>query len=446
LTLWYSLVLTVVLAIFALAIAWQQARIGLRRVDDELDDMTTTLVSLLRDELGENPTPEAAAIDVQQTITSGRHVAIATDDGRLLASDDLGAVLVASRLAVPPSAQHWAVTAPDNRWRVGGRRERIGNQGYLLLAATPLDTAWRERHESLEAMWVGIPVLLVLAAAGGFWLAWVGLRPLTDMALRAAQLSVDGTDDLGRSDRDDEIGRLEQAFNDLLARLRLALSTQRQFMADASHELRTPMAVVRSVTDVTLDRPHRDEAEYREALGMVGTQTRRASRMIEDMLMLARADGGGYPLRPVSLYLDEVVGECRDALRTMARERGVRLDVSSPGEVPFVGDEDLLRRMTLNLLQNAIQHTRDAGRVHATVERSAHAITIAVSDEGPGVPEADRERIFDRFVQLDPARRQAGAGLGLPIARWIAEAHGGRIEVRGAAGAGSTFVVLLPAA
>ena len=264
------------------------------------------------------------------------------------------------------------------------------------------------------------------------------------MALWATVPRAFGIDDLGRSGRDDELGQLEQAFNGLLARLRAALRAQRQFMADASHELRTPVSVMRAVSDVTLDRAHRDEGEYRDALAMVGAQTQHVGRVLEDMLMLARADAGGYPLRLVPLYLNEVLHECRDALASLAQERGVAIQVTSPTDVALVGDEDLLRRMVLNLLQNAVQHTRSGGRVDVSVLWSDTEASIVVADEGPGIPMADRARIFDRFVQLDSARRRAGAGLGLPISRWIAEAHGGRVELLTTSAAGSTFVASLP--
>src|SRR5207245_170363 len=149
--------------------------------------------------------------------------------------------------------------------------------------------------------------------------------------------------------------------NAMVARLGAALQTQRQFMADASHELRTPVSVVRTAADVTLNREHRDEAEYREALGIVGGQARQLSRLVDDMLVLARADAGGYPLRAVDLYLDELIGECRRSVDVLATARGVKIRTESLPEIPFRGDEDLLRQLVTNVLQNAVQHTPAGG-------------------------------------------------------------------------------------
>ena len=445
LTVWYSCVLVAVLVLFALTVTWQQGRIGLRRVDRELEGLTATVSGLLQEELSEVDPPMQAATEVVETLSgSGRYVAIVGHDGRAMAMSPGGPPFAVTPSTAGADGRSWAETTTDGRWRIDGRRAALGGEVYYLLAGAPLADAGRERREAQEAMWLAIPLLVLFAAGGGFWLASVALRPITDMAGRAAALPVDGSDDLGRSGRDDELGQLEQAFNGLLARLRAALRTQRQFMADASHELRTPVSVMRAASDVTLDRVHRDESEYRDALALVGAQTQHVGRVLEDMLMLARADAGGYPLRPVPLYLDEVVHECRDALASLAHERDVTIQVTSPADVALVGDEDLLRRMVLNLLQNAVQHTRAGGHVDVSVVCSGSEASIVVADEGPGVPKADRQRIFDRFVQLDSARRRAGAGLGLPISRWIAEAHGGRVELLATSAVGSTFVASLP--
>jgi signal transduction histidine kinase len=329
-------------------------------------------------------------------------------------------------------------------WRVHVRPETFGGSTVNLVIAAPLADVRREQREVREAMLVGIPIVLILAAAGGLWLATVGLRPLADMARQATDLPASGGASLGGDERSDEIGQLARAFNGLLARLRAVLQTQRTFMADASHELRTPVSVIRAAADVALSREHRAESEYRGTLAIIDSEARRLSRLVADMLVLARADAGGYPLRPVDLYLDEIVSECRRAVEVVAAERGVTIEAGRPPEVPFRGDEDLLRQLVLNVLQNAVQHTPAGGVVSIEMTRSGSGICIRVADSGPGIPAADRDRIFDRFVQLDAARRGGGAGLGLPIARWIAEAHRGTLVLEESGPQGSRFCVNLP--
>jgi signal transduction histidine kinase len=238
------------------------------------------------------------------------------------------------------------------------------------------------------------------------------------------------------------LGLFARAFNSLVARLRTSLQTQRQFMADASHELRTPVSVVRSASDVALSREHRSEEEYREALSLVADQSRRLGRLVDDMLVLARADAGGYPLRPVDLYLDEVITQCCRAVEVLATERGVAIRLAPLMEVPLTGDEDLLRQLFLNLLQNAVQHTPSGGSV--SVEIGQNPLQVRITNTGPGIPAADQTRIFGRFVRLDSARSGRGAGLGLPIARWIAEAHEGTLVLEASGPDGTTFCVTLP--
>ena len=178
-------------------------------------------------------------------------------------------------------------------------------------------------------------------------------------------------------------------------------------MADASHELRTPVSIIRSAAEVTLSRDQRSESEYRETITTARDQSLRLGRLVEDMLVLARADAGGYPIHPIDLDLDEIVDECRRAVKMLASERGVHVQSSAGPEVPIRGDADLLRRLLLNLLQNAIQHTSSGGSVIVTTEPAPDIVRVRVSDGGPGIPEADRTRIFDRFVRLDEsAHRQ----------------------------------------
>jgi two-component system OmpR family sensor kinase len=445
LTLWYTIALLVVLSLFGADVLWQQGRLGLRRVDRELDALTTTLENVVRDELTETHDPAKAAEEARTTVTSpGRAVAILDAHGHELAArwNGLEPGDPLPRADAGPLVATWQ--AKSGAWRVHMRPQSFDTTTMMLLVASPLTDVTREQREVREAMLVGIPIVLLLAGGGGLWLAAVGLRPITDMARRAAAIPLTGLDDLGETDRTDELGQLARAFNGLVARLRAALQTQRQFMADASHELRTPVSVVRTAAEVTLSRDRRDEDEYREALTIVGGEAQRLSRLVEDMLVLARADAGGHPLRPVDLYLDELVADCRRAVDVLATRRGVTIQSAGASEIPFRGDEDLLRQLVLNVLQNAVQHTPAGGAVSVEICQDPGAVRIRVRDGGPGIPPADQERIFDRFVQLDPARRGQGTGLGLPIARWIAEAHGGSLTLESSGPSGSTFSVSLP--
>jgi heavy metal sensor kinase len=445
LTLWYTLALLVVLSLFGANVLWQQRRIGIRRVDRELEALTATLVNVVQDEINEQDDLVTAATEATATVTApGRALAIYDARGRVLGARWSGLQSGDTMVHGIGDASVRTIETAGGAWRVHLRPRAFGANTLVLLVASPVADVLREQREVQEAMLVGIPIVLLLAGAGGLWLASIGLRPITDMAGRAARIAPASLEDLGHTDRTDELGQLATAFNGLVARLRSTLQTQRQFMADASHELRTPVSVVRATADIMLSRECREEPEYREALAIVGGQARRLGRLVEDMLVLARADAGGYPLRAVDLYLDEVVADCRRAANVLATERGVTIRSAGPPDIPYRGDEDLLRRLVLNVLQNAVQHTRSGGSVAVDIQQGSEAVTIRVSDEGPGIAAGDQLRIFDRFVQLDAARRGEGTGLGLPIARWIAEAHRGTLTLERSSSSGTTFCVSLP--
>jgi two-component system, OmpR family, sensor kinase len=447
LTLWYTLALLAVLCLFGANVLWQQRRIGIRRVDRELEALAATLANVMQDEINEQDDPITAAIEATATVTApGRALAIVDARGVVLGARWSGLELREPLTGGDGEPSVRTVETGGGAWRVHMRPHAFSNRTLLLIVASPVVDVLREQHEVQEAMLVGIPIVLLLAGGGGLWLASLGLRPITDMARRAARIAPTGLEDLGQTERTDELGQLATAFNGLVARLRAALQTQRQFMADASHELRTPVSIVQATSDVMLSRDHRDEAEYREAIAIVGGQARRLGRLVEDMLVLARADAGGYPLRPVDLYLDEMVADCRRAVDVLATGRGVTIRSAGPPDILFRGDEDLLRRLVLNVLQNAVQHTPSGGSVEVDIRQELQAVRIRVTDQGPGIPSDDQRRIFDRFVQLDAARRGQGAGLGLPIARWIAEAHSGTLVLEHSGPGGSTFCVSLPTA
>ena len=445
LTVWYSVALVVVLCLFGVDVAWVQGRLGVRRIDRQLTGETATLATLFKEELRETSDPAHSAEEAGETVAAlGRAVAILEQSGVPLFTVWNGLDLHDWPSAAGAGPFAWTAQTPSGAWRVHTEPQAFGHLALMLLVASPLTDVRREQHEVQEALLVAIPIALLLAGGGGLWLASVGLRPISEMARRAAQVPLNGMEDIGHENRTDELGQLARAFNALVARLRSALQTQRQFMADASHELRTPVSVVRTAADVALSREHREEADYRETLTIVGDQARRLSRLVGDMLVLARADAGGYPLRPVDLYLDEVIADCRRAVDVLAAERGVKVDSPDMPELPFRGDEDLLRQLVLNLLQNAVQHTPSGASVTITSCQDREALKIRITDAGRGIPPADQARIFDRFVQLDASRRAVGTGLGLPIARWIAEAHHGTLVLETSGPGGSTFCVSLP--
>jgi heavy metal sensor kinase len=318
---------------------------------------------------------------------------------------------------------------------------RLGGSEYFLAIAQSLDEQ-RELLEDLRhAMLVTIPLALLIAAAGGYLLARKSLAPVAAMSAKARAISATSLGDrVAVANPADELGQLAITLNALLERLEQSFDSQRRFMADASHELRTPVAILQGELDVTLSRDDRDAREYRDSLEIMRKSVQRLTRIVRDLFLLARGDAGQYPMRNERFYLDEVVAQTVQGFRTLAAERGVAIAEEHEPELVMRGDEDLVQRLVGNLVENAIKHVPSGGRVLVRSSTSDGGLRIEVHDSGSGIAAELRERIFERFFGADGG----GAGLGLPIARWIAEAHGGRVWLDSSGSSGSVFVATLP--
>lgn len=292
-----------------------------------------------------------------------------------------------------------------------------------------------------------IPATVLLAIAGGYFLAQRTLAPLSAMteaidAITSRNLHAR----IEVATSNDEIERLSVRFNQLLERLQLAFQQQQRFMADASHELRTPVSAALTAAQVTLRGSGRSSEQYREALQIVEQQMLRLRRIVEDMFLLARADTESLPVRSEHFYLDEIVAESCRTMRLLAARSGVQLHLVKPlPEAPLFGDSGLLRQAIIILLDNACKFNQPGGSVCVSLDHRDQ-YSIRVSDTGPGIPEEAREQIFERFFRLDSARSSSqGSGLGLAIAKLIAEQHGGNLMLESSAASGSTFVLTLNA-
>jgi heavy metal sensor kinase len=243
----------------------------------------------------------------------------------------------------------------------------------------------------------------------------------------------------------EELAVLVTSFNELLSRLDTSFETMRRFVADASHELRTPLSVIRGEADVALSKD-RAGGEYRESLGIVLDESRRLSRLVDDLLNLARADAGHVRLQTHDFYLNELLSECCRSVQGLAAARHLTLECLTGGDVQFTGDEQLLRRLLINLLDNAIRYTPAGGRVTASLDAGPANVTLRVADTGIGIAPADSARVFERFYRAGEARsrQDGGFGLGLAIVKWIADSHRGTVECNSQFGSGSCFAVTLP--
>jgi heavy metal sensor kinase len=443
---WYSALLLLALASFIGVLLWAHWRLLLQQFDEGLETLSATAVNVIEEEWREQSDLRLAAMDAEGVVRAPDHVIKVLDTaGRPLVNRGGFPLTDAQRATVMLPGVRTVTATDGRRWRIAVTRGQVGSDAYLIAIGAPLEEVSEQWEALLKASAIALPLVILLGAAGGWWLARHGLRPLTAMVAEARAITPRTPDArLNVPSSGDELSHFATSFNRVLDRVSEALVEQRRFMADASHELRTPVSIIRTAAEVTLSRADRDAAEYREALEAVAHQSVRLARLVDDMLVLARADAGGYPMTMSHLDLGTVAAECARDLSLQASERQIDVACEAAAGLSVRGDEMLLRRAITNLLHNAIIYTPAGGRVALAAGQNDGRAELRVSDSGPGIPAADRDRIFERFVRVDSARAGGGAGLGLAIARWIVEAHGGSLRLAESGPAGSVFVAELP--
>ena len=467
LTLWYTAVLTLVLIALSTITYFIFWRSTVQRTDVNLAELSEAFLTTLDAEVSDQSGPDSLRLAGQVAITEHRF-----RDHVFAIFDDAGNIVVSSQ-EVPPASSTVPFFSPSFQhfFDASSRADRLfgkvkgGRDGYRGFArhfsslgktyTLVILQSLHQQQEMLEEVtatfaWV-IPIAIVLASAGGYFLARKSLAPVVAMSTQAGRIGAANLHErLAVQNDRDELGHLAQSFNGLLDRLSQSFERQRRFMADASHELRTPVAILRGEAEVALSQQERSLEEYRESLGVLHQEAERLTHIVEDLFTLTRADAGQYPLQLRDFYLDELIAECVHSARTLALAKKICLNLEEASESPIHADESLLRRMILNLLDNAIKYTPEGGSVSVTCRRAGEEYALSITDTGGGVPADLQPRIFERFFRADKARSRTendggGAGLGLSISRWIAEAHHGRLELTHSNSAGSTFTAYLPA-
>ncbi len=464
LTLWYVVLLGVPLVGVAGGCYALFARTLYERTDAFIGDALTTFGRELEAErrAARGPVP-AIRSTVAEVRFRDLYVSVLDHDGHLVAAtagDPLSAsgshTDVETTAADADVARARTIHAPVGDFRALSRPVTLDGERFVIGGAYPLAETDAVLARVRHALAILVPVLIAAAATGGYFLALRGLAPLSGMTERASRIGASTLRERLPVHGGEELAGLARVVNDLLDRLEASFGQQRRFMAEASHELRTPTAILRTEADVTLAQAHRSESEYRASMAIVRDAAKRLTRIVEDLFLLARADPGAVATRRDEIYLEERVHDATRAVRMLADSHRVRVDVQAVVEAPFIGDADLLGRLLLNLLDNAIKHSPPDSTVTIALSRQGARYEIAVVDTGPGIPPAERERVFEHFVRLDDAaasqdlagdaERTAprGAGLGLPIARRIAESHGGTLELAESRPRRTEFRVSLP--
>jgi two-component system, OmpR family, sensor kinase len=488
LALWYTAVFAVLMLLFGVAFYTNVQASLLARLDTDLAARTERIASgiqsengtiTLRDVTGELPGLSSGSHTIGGTTGDVETPGEAAEPGETGEPSGTGDVSIATlvritnargqTLYVTPAFGALSVPLSSITTALGGRAwrgtvtARDGQHVRLYSAAliangavfgvvqvgeslAHIDSAMR----AIAFDWLLIaPFALALGALGGYWLAARAFRPIDRLTAAAHQIEAE---DLHRRvpvpRTADEVQRLALTFNEMIARLEDAFARQRRFVADASHELRTPVAAIRSMTDVALAESA-SAYEYAAVLRDVNAEAERLGSLIADLLALARADDG-QTRAPESepVRLDVLASEVAALAEPLAAERGITLETRASQPVTIMGDEPRLIQAVMNLLDNALAYTAAGGSVTVAVAEANGAALVRVRDTGLGIAPEDLPHIFERFYRADAARDRyaAGSGLGLAIADGVVQAHGGTITAESEPGAGTTFTIELPCA
>jgi two-component system, OmpR family, sensor kinase len=407
---------------------------------------------------------ERRSDDVAAVIHRSGTSIVAADNGRLTDPEDtfIQVLTPDGRLVNGTKTVPNPALSRNEARRVSGDAEVFehklqGVEGTTRMLGRPLTTGPRslvlvvgislaDRDETLSSLVrsfvIGIPVAVLLASGIGYWLATAGLAPVEAMRQRAKQVSLGrGAGRLPLPAAQDEIRRLGETLNEMLARLEESYQRERRFVADASHELRTPLAVLKAELEAAI-RIGGYEAKGRESLVVALEETDHLAQLAEDLLLIARAADGRLPVQPEPLDVRELLERTRQRFTDRAREQGRQIRVDAPAEQSVSVDPLRARQALGNLVDNALRH--GGGEIRLSARRSQEEIEIDVSDQGPGFPAELEPRVFERFASGDGERTRSGAGLGLAIVRAIAEAHGATATVVDTSSVGATVRLRFP--
>lgn len=449
---WYFLVFASGVAAFSL-IAWFGMRASLYHATDEaLEDRVRGVQSFMERQI--------ASLSIPEIRDEFREHSVLGPGGDLFQVADAGGEwlyrsvpLENNNVAISlpgtlPSPKFETAPVQGHVLRFYSQRIVVHGKPYAVQVATTMDEAFEALERFRIMLLLASPLLLIAASAGGYWISRRALSPVDAISRAANRISIENlAERLHVSKTGDQLQRLSETLNAMLARLEASVRRVTEFTADASHELRAPVSLIRTTAEIAAMKRDRPASEYLAALDEIHEEAVRTSQLVDSLMLLARADSARKTLECIPVDAAGVVRSAAEQGERLARSRGVGFTLKlRNGAVPVHGDPEALRRALLILMDNAAKYTPEGGSVEVRLEaRGGHAVAW-VSDTGIGIAAADLPHIFDRFWRADKARsrEQGGAGLGLSIAKWIVEMHGGTIACQSELGKGSVFEIKLP--
>ena len=457
LTIWYAAVMGVVLISFSIALYMIMSRALYDEVDAKIKAMAEVTASSVESMKGHFDLTQLDNM-LEEKLgfrTPGKFIQILDNTGTV---GQLSANLQAHPLPISIKALKKASTK-----EISFETLQVKNSNYpirmvtypvvennevtnILQIGTSLQTVQDTLQKLFFTLLFGVPASLTLASFGGWFMARKSLRPVNDITTTARLITAKNLDKkIEVANPNDEVGMLAETINDMISRLNNSFGQMNQFSSDVSHELRTPLTILRGEMEVAL-RSQRSAEEYREVITSGLEEVERMSLMVEELLLLSKAEHGELRLNISTVLLHSLLEISFDNAMALARGRGVDITIHGKEEVSVQGDKMRLARVLLNLVDNAVKYTPKGGRVILSLAKKGDEAYVSIRDTGIGISKEDQEKIFERFYRVDKSRSReiGGTGLGLAICKRIIEAHGGRISVDSEIGKGSTFTVILP--
>lgn len=451
LAIWYFVSLAAILAVVAIG-SWFAVRASIyHAIDEVLRQRIPGVQQFLDAQAGATPNELNEELEESSDLAVGGGLFRIYDAHQKLVYQSARLATQHLDLRMPPDAntrvRFWNEGRRHSAFRLALQQVNVRGKNFTIEVAEPLHSYNRALHHFEELLWRSLPILVVLATFGGYWMSRRALDPVDRIIVDARAISANNLSArLAVPQAKDELQRLSQTLNQMLDRIESSFTRIRQFTADASHELRAPLALIQTAAEFSLRR-NRSREELMEAMRKILRETKRTTQLVNNLLFLARADAAVAPFEPDIVNLTSLLADLQDQALTLSATRQIPLSFELPtNAVEVKGDENSLCRLFLILIDNAVKYTLPGGTISVQLHSEMDTAVIVVRDTGIGIAKDDLPLIFDRFWRADKvrSREMGGTGLGLSIAQWIVQQHTGTLEVKSELGKGSVFSVSLP--